>query len=280
MAGMLDTLFKGRSNNGGTEHADAAPASGGEASDRLTAVVDDLVASTREVLRKHDISMMEYRQGMKFFIEAMQAKEIPLLIDVFLNTTIVEIQNRKTQGSPNDLQGPYFRDDAPLITDGRIKVMEQFGGEPMLLRGRVTDTSGRPVSGATIFVWSSTPDGKYSGFHDNIPVEYYRGKLFTGPNGEYAVESTVPVPYQIPNKGPTGALLEAMGRHSWRPAHVHYKILAEGYQDLTTQAYFEGGDWVGDDSCGGMHTRDFVIPEVIENGKRVMDIDFTLDRTA
>src|SRR3546814_9936126 len=65
----------------------------------------------------------------------------------------------------------------------------------------------------------------------------------------YNVRSIMPIPYQIPNEGPTGALLTAMGRHSWRPAHVHYKISAPGMHTHISQAYFEGGAYVEDDCC-------------------------------
>jgi protocatechuate 3,4-dioxygenase beta subunit len=39
----------------------------------------------------------------------------------------------------------------------------------------------------------------------------------------------LPVGYQIPHKGPVGAMLKAMDRHSWRPAHVHFKVRADGF---------------------------------------------------
>src|SRR3546814_18794727 len=98
----------------------------------------------------------------------------------------------------------------------------------------------------------STPTGKYSGFHDNIPVAYYRGKLTSDSEGAYRVATTAPVPYQIPNQGYTGALLEAMGRHSWRPAHVHFKLRKPGFQTVTTPVYFEGCPRSASNRCSGM----------------------------
>jgi protocatechuate 3,4-dioxygenase beta subunit len=64
-------------------------------------------------------------------------------------------------------------------------------------------------------------------FHNNIPRDFDRGKLRTDDAGRYQVRTTVPVAYQIPRKGPVGAMLEAMDRHSWRPAHVHFKVRAD-----------------------------------------------------
>ena len=245
-------------------------------SNRLDVVVSAIVEGVRKAITEHKVTFEEYRGGLEYLLKVAETNEIPLLVDVFFNKSLVENLNKNSKASPSDLEGPYFLEDAPFV-NGKIKTMEKFGGEPMLLRGTVKDPDGTPISDAVIDVWQSTPDGKYSGIHDNIPIEYYRGKLRTGPNGEYQVESTVPVAYQIPNQGPTGALLEGMGRHSWRPAHVHYKIRKEGFRELTTQAYFEGGDWVGDDCCEGQLTDDFVIPEKFEDDKRIMDIDFVIE---
>ena len=88
------------------------------------------------------------------------------------------------------------------------------------------------------------------------------------------------MPYTIPNTGPVGALLEMMGRHTWRPAHVHYKLRHDGFQELITQAYFEGGDYVDDDCCEGIVPPEFVKPHVKENGKVIFDVDFTIQRVA
>jgi chlorocatechol 1,2-dioxygenase len=199
------------------------------------------------------------------------------LIDVFFNITVAEITNMDSDASPTELQGPYFREDAPLVTE-EIPTDPRFKGTPMLLRGKVTDTKGEPVGGAEIFIWQSTPDGKYSGFHEGVPAGFYRGKLLTGPDGKYNVRSTLPVPYQIKNDGPVGALLEKMGRHSWRPAHVHYKIRKPGFKEVTTQAYFEGGEWVGDDCCGGSVNPELVIPNRTVGDARLVEFDFRIDR--
>jgi catechol 1,2-dioxygenase len=47
-----------------------------------------------------------------------------------------------------------------------------------------------------------------------------------------------------------GDLLEnVLGRHSWRPTHLHFKIGADGYQPLITQLYFAGDPYL-DSDCG------------------------------
>ena len=248
--------------------------------ERAKAITMDIVEAVRDVLRKHDVTFAEYRAAVGHLIKTQEAKEMPLLIDVFLNTTIVEIENRGRKGSQAAIQGPYFRPGAPAVTDA-LAIRDQDQDQPrMIIRGTVSDLNGKPVAGGVIDVWHSTPEGRYSGVHDNIPLEYYRGKITTDADGRYEVRSILPVPYQIPNQGPTGELLEKhMGGHSWRPAHIHYWIHADGYRDLISQAYFEGDKYIEDD-CASGGGKTFMVPEVYEGDVRVMKVDFTLDPAA
>jgi chlorocatechol 1,2-dioxygenase len=245
---------------------------------RIDAVVSAIVGGIRDAVAEHNVTFEEYRQGIGYIMKTAEAGELPLLIDLFMNATIVGNVNRnaKPGTSPADLEGPYFIEDVPEVT-GKLKVLDDDRCEPLLLRGVVRDLSGKPLPGATVFVWSSTHDGKYGGIHDGLPTDLYRGKLTTDAQGRYEVETRVPVPYHIPNSGPVGALLQMMRRHSWRPAHVHYKIRHVGYQELITQVYFEGGAYVNDDCCEGIVPPEFVKPVVRENGRVVLDVDFSIE---
>lgn len=247
-------------------------------SNRVETVVTSIVEGIRNALTRNDVTFDEYRQGIKYLLGNAASGELPLLIDVFFNTTICDIENRTIGGSTSTLEGPYYLEDAPFV-DGQLKLYQHDNGEPLILRGRVTDGDSRPVAGAVIDVWHSTPDGFYGGIHKDIPADCYRGKLISNADGRYEVRTTLPVPYQIPHEGPTGALLDSMGRHSWRPAHVHYKVRRDGFHPLTTQAYFEGGAYVDSDSCQGVF-QDNIKPEVRENGIRVVEYDFNLARAA
>ncbi|MDJ1006203.1 MAG: dioxygenase [Paracoccaceae bacterium] len=248
--------------------------------ERATLITNEIVEAIRGVLRKNNVTFGEYRAGFMHLVKTQQAGEIPLLTDVFFNSTIVDIENESRKGTRADLQGPYFVPDAPVITDGQIAVEDEHKDKPvMVLRGKVTDLEGNPVAGAEIDIWHSTPDGRYSGIekHGNMDKKFYRGRVMTSEDGSYEARSITPVPYQIPNKGPTGHLLEnIMGGHSWRPAHVHYWVKAPGLRDVINQAYFEGDEWIGNDSCNG-GLDEMVIPEVIENGERIMEVDFKLE---
>ena len=61
----------------------------------------------------------------------------------------------------------------------------------------------------------------------------------------------MPGPYEIPKSGPSGALLAAMDRHAWRPAHLHIKVQHPGYRPLTTQLFLENDPWLESDVVVG-----------------------------
>ncbi len=245
---------------------------------KINDVVMDIVDHIGKALAKHDVTLEQYRKGIGFIAKVQEAKEVPLLVDVFLNHIIVDIEERGARNSRQTIQGPYFLDAAPDVTN-QLLTLPEDKGTPLIVRGRVVDERGRPAAGALMNIWHSTPDGRYSGFHGIERKDLYRGKLRTDADGRYQVATTLPVPYHIPDKGPVGELLKMMGKHSWRPAHVHFKITNDGCRPLTTQAYFEGGAWVDSDSCSGVH------PALIyrlgkEGDAEVLEVNFILQDAA
>ena len=71
----------------------------------------------------------------------------------------------------------------------------------------------------------------------DAPEFHLRGRFFTREDGGYAFLTTRPTPYPIPHDGPVGHMLEATGRHPWRPAHVHMIVSAPGYETVTTHVF-------------------------------------------
>lgn len=248
--------------------------------DRVREVAKAIVDGVRHALDEKDVTMEEYRAGVDYLNKVAQASELPLLSDVYFNITVVENQNALQKGTRSDLEGPYYLPDIPFVTD-ELKTIPEMGGEPMVIQGHVTNTEGQLLADAVLDIWQSTPDGKYSGIHDNIPADCYRGKVRTDAQGKFRIKSTTPVPYEIPNQGPTGELLKMMGSHTWRPAHVHFKAHAEGHHDLTMQAYFEGGAYNDDDCCSGKcNDGQNIIAEKYEDGVRILDVDLVLAKVA
>ncbi|SIN67545.1 catechol 1,2-dioxygenase [Parasphingorhabdus marina DSM 22363] len=253
------------------------------ANNRLDQVVSTIVEKVRDGVREEKVSYEEYRAAVGYMMKVADAGELALFIDLFLNATMCRVinENAHSKASLQDMEGPYFLDESPMLEDGKMKLMDGYeNDEPLIVRGTVRDVDGAAMPGVLVDMWNATPDGKYGGIHEGVPVDHYRGKVRTDENGHFRFESTVPVPYRIKDNGPVGAMLKAMGRHSWRPAHVHIKVRHEGYRDLITQLYFAEGEYVHDDCCEGTVPQEFVFDKVIEDGKRVLETDLFIEKVS
>jgi protocatechuate 3,4-dioxygenase beta subunit len=104
-----------------------------------------------------------------------------------------------------DEMGPFYRPKAPL----RSKI-----GSGYLLTGIVKSARDcAPLSHALIEFWQAGPDSRYDDNH--------RAAIITGESGTYQFETTAPAPYFT------------------RPAHIHIRVEAAGFQVLVTQHYLQ-----------------------------------------
>jgi catechol 1,2-dioxygenase len=60
-----------------------------------------------------------------------------------------------------------------------------------------------------------------------------------------------------------GALLAALGRHPFRPAHIHFILSAEGYKPVTTEIFVEGDPYLDSDAVFGV--RESLIVSFVRN---------------
>jgi hydroxyquinol 1,2-dioxygenase len=49
-------------------------------------------------------------------------------------------------------------------------------------------------------------------------------------------------------------MLTALGRHPWRPAHLHFMIDAPGYERLITHVFRDGDKYLDSDAVFGVRT--------------------------
>lgn len=128
---------------------------------------------------------------------------------------------------------------------------ERARGDPIALC-TVRSTRGVPLAGVMLDLWQADATGKYSQFNYREPRYNLRGRLQTNEQGHFEVRTVVPLCYEIPKAGPTGKLLAALGRHAFRPAHLHVKLSHEGFEALTTQLYIAGDPWIESDVVGAV----------------------------
>lgn len=95
--------------------------------------------------------------------------------------------------------------------------------------------------------------------------------------GFFQIHTIQPAPYQIPTDGSCGKLISAAGWHAWRPAHVHLKVSAPGYQLITTQLFFKGDEHVGDDIASAVKSELILDPIPTTDGsEREVTYNFVL----
>ena len=126
-------------------------------------------------------------------------------------------------------------------------------GAPLLVTGTVSAAGGKPLAGAVVDVWHSDNDGYYDVQQlDEIGELAMRARFRTDENGRFWFWSIRPAAYPIPHDGPVGKMLEAQGRHPWRPAHVHFMISAPGHQTLVTHVFAAGDQYLESDVVFGV----------------------------
>lgn len=231
------------------------------ANKRVQTVVNSLIAAIRKELAEHRVTQDEWHAAVKYLVDVAESHETALLLDVFFETTVERSDSAGRPGSEGTVQGPYYVANPPVLQRPYVLPMRPGEpGDPCVFRARVTDPSGRPIRGAELDMWQAGNDGTYSSFVGDAPAYNLRGRMVTDQDGKIEVRTIRPAPYQIPHKGPTGRLLELLGRHSWRPAHFHFFVDAPGFQRLTTQLYLAGGDWIDSDCVGAV--KDSLIVEM------------------
>jgi len=125
-------------------------------------------------------------------------------------------------------------------------------GEPAYVFGRVLDVGGKPIAGATIDVWQTDGEGFYDVQRPGGNESYARGKFKTVADGRYGFRTVKPVSYPVPTDGPVGKMLLGMGRHPYRPAHVHAIVSAPGYEKVATHLFVKGDTYLDSDAVFGV----------------------------
>nr|WP_295826121.1 intradiol ring-cleavage dioxygenase [uncultured Azospirillum sp.] len=232
---------------------------GAGADPRLQRIMASLITHLHSFIKDVALTEAEWEQAIGFLTETGQMcsgtrQEFILLSDVLGASMLVDAINHRTPApaTQSTVFGPFHVDGAPVRQMGE-SISLDGKGEPCLFRGRVLDTDGNPIAGASVDVWSDNADGFYDVQQPDIqPPFNNRGVFLTGEDGRYAFRGVRPVSYPIPSDGPVGRMLAALGRHPWRPAHMHFLIGAPGFERLITHIFVAGDGYLDSDAVFGV----------------------------
>lgn len=255
----------------------------GTSSPRLKEIMTSLVQHLHAFAREVKLTEREWFEGIDFLtrcghITDDKRQEFILLSDVLgLSMLTVAMNNDKPQGCTEaTVFGPFHVEGAPHYALGD-DIANGAKGTPCVVRGTVKDMDGKPIAGAVLDVWQSDDDGLYDVQHADLGHAQARGIVTADAQGSYHFRSIVAVPYAIPHDGPVGQMLEAVGRHPWRPAHLHFMIKAPGYETLITHVFRNNSDYLDSDAVFGV--RQSLVCDWVEqpDGTCLMEYDFVLN---
>jgi len=218
----------------------------------LTALANHLHDFAREVNLTHD----EWRKGLEFLewagrITTPERNEFVLLSDVMGLSSLVDLLHSVPGATSSSVLGPFHvSNPPPLAIGGDMK--RDFEGEVLLVEGHVKDMEGNAIPHATIDIWQTAPNGMYSSQDPAQDINSFHALMTTDENGRYAFTTVRPVSYTVPNDGPVGGILDAAGRHPWRPSHLHYIVSAKGFRSLVTEVFPENDPYLDQDTVFGV----------------------------
>lgn len=266
--------------------------------ERLKRIVHRVVSDLYRTIEDFDVQPDEFWSAVSYLTRLGQANEVGLLVPGLGIETFLDLRTDQAEreaglegATPRTIEGPLYIAGAPLskgearLDDGTER------GEVLFMEGQVRGTDGQPIPGAIVDVWHANTKGGYS-FFDSWQSKYnLRRRIETDEQGRYRFRSILPAGYGCPPEGPTQELLNRLGRHGRRPAHVHFFVSAPGYRQLTTQINIADDPYLHDDFA--FATRDGLIPELrrVEDPAKIRErgleapfaeitFDFVLNRAA
>jgi catechol 1,2-dioxygenase len=255
-----------------------------DAAPRLHEVMTLLIRHLHSFVREAALTQDEWRTGIEFLTRTGQMcsdsrQEFILLSDILGVSMLVDaIAHQSGQGiTDSTVLGPFYTGVQRDLDKGDSILLRAEDGEPLVMKGRVTNAGGSPIAGAKVEVWQTAPNQLYDVQDEDQPRGHLRGTFMTDERGEYEFRTILPVSYPIPNDGPAGQLLQGLGRHPFRPAHVHFMISAPGHRKLVTHLFLQGDKYLESDAVFGVKPSLVVLP-VRQDGTMTVTYEFGLAR--
>lgn len=229
---------------------------GDDVNPRLREVMGSLVKHLHDFAREVNLTHEEWNTGIAFLdrageISDAERHEFVLLSDVLGLSSLVDMLHSSDVGTSSSVLGPFHISGSPPLHVGG-DMRKDFDAPVLLVEGTVKDTDGNPISGATLDIWQTAPNGLYSSQDPDQDTYSFHGLQTVGEDGRYAFTTVRPVEYTVPSDGPVGDILRACGRHPWRPSHLHYIAEAEGFKPLVTEVFPDDDPYLDQDTVFGV----------------------------
>ncbi len=228
---------------------------------RLKEIMAALVTHLHDFAREVRLSEAEWLQAVLFLTATGQKcdakrQEFILLSDTLGLSMLTVAMNHALppRATEATVFGPFHVADAPAVEQG-ADLAGGAPGTPLFVQARVLTLAGAPIADAEVDVWQADDDGLYDVQRPELgDTRRARGILRSDAQGRIRFRSITPTAYPVPTDGPVGQMLVACGRHPWRPAHVHFKISATGFEPLTTHIFRDRDPYLDSDVVFGVRS--------------------------
>ena len=235
---------------------------------RLHEVMALLIRHVHAFVREASPSHEEWRNAIEFLTRTGKMcsetrQEFILLSDILGISMLVDAVNNHAGDGLTDsaVLGPFYAGRQRELAHGETILLREEDGPPLIVEGTVVSQNGEPISNALTEVWQTAPNQLYDVQDDAQPEGHLRASFRMDEHGDFSFRSILPVSYPIPDDGPAGQLLQLMGRHPFRPAHVHFMISADGHRTLVTHLFLSGDAYLDSDAVFGVKPSLIVTPE-------------------
>lgn len=239
---------------------------------RAKQIIHRILSDLYQAIEDLDITSDEYWAGVAYLNQLGARGEAGLLspglgLDRYFDMRMdaEDAALGVANGTPRTIEGPLYVSGAPVAQGfARLDDGSDTAGHTLIMHGTIYGADGQPLPGAQVEVWHANTKGFYSHFDPTGEQQPFnmRRTIITDAQGRYKFQSIVPMGYGCPPDGPTQLLLNQLGRHGNRPAHIHFFVTADGHRKLTTQINIDGDPLVYDDFAYA--TREGLVPPLVE----------------
>ncbi|MBV9529885.1 MAG: catechol 1,2-dioxygenase [Bradyrhizobium sp.] len=248
---------------------------------RLREILLALVRHLHGFVREIRLTEREFQEAIRIIVALGQKttashNEAVLMAGSLGVSALVCLLNNGNDGQTEtqaNMLGPFWREDHPLRASGDTLVRSPTPGPGLIVHAEIADREGRPVAGAEVDIWHSSPEGLYENQDPKQAEMNLRGRFVTDDAGRFHFRSVKPAGYPIPMDGPVGDLVRATRRHHYRPSHLHFMIYKPGFKTMISQIYVPDDEHIDSDVQFGV-TR-ALLGEYVRHDEPSTELDFT-----
>ncbi len=224
---------------------------------RLRRIMQSMIGHLHAFVRDIEPSEQEWMAAIEWLtrtgkLSTDKRQEFILASDVIGVSMLIDCINHRLPGeaTPTTVTGPFHVHDSPDFADG-ADIAKGAPGELCYIAGSVRDLAGKPIAGATLDIWQADGDGLYDAQHGG-DEPWMRGIFKSGADGDFVVQTVLPVPYSIPMDGSVGELMTRTDISPMRPSHIHFLIEAPGHTGVITHLFKKSCPYIETDVVYGV----------------------------